>query len=209
MRGFRAILVFVPPGIPHPAAFAPQVHSIRYDTLSEGAVDRAINRVISRAPNTWMYYCYNAEYLFYPFCESRSISEFLAFSKQEERAAVVTYIIDLYAADLRAHPNAVCTQTAQIDSVGYYAQARVDLSHHNFPKERQLDFFGGLRWRFEQYVLSANRKIDREALFTSKLGLQLHPDDNFNDPEYNTCTCRWHNSPSAIILSFRAAKACK
>ena len=157
MRGFRAILVFVPPGIPHPAAFAPQVHSIRYDTLSEGAVDRAINRVIRRVPNTWMYYCYNAEY---PFCESHSISEFLAFNKQEERAAVVTYIIDLYAANLRAHPNAVCTQTAQIDSVGYYAQARVDPSHHNFHKERQLDFFGGLRWRFEQYVPSANRKID-------------------------------------------------
>ena len=116
MRGFRAILVFVPPDIAHPAAFAPQVHSIRYDTLSEGAVDRAINRVIRRVPNTWMYYCYNAEYLFYPFCESRSISEFLAFNKQEERAAVVTYIIDLYAADLRAHPNAVCTQTVQIDS---------------------------------------------------------------------------------------------
>ena len=147
MRGFSAILVFVPPGIPHPAAFAPQVHSIRYDTLREGAVDRAINRVIRRVPNTWMYYCYNAEY---PFCESHSISEFLAFNKQEERAAVVTYISDLYAADLRAHPNAVCTQTAQIDSVGYYAQARVGQSHHNFPNERQLDFFGSLLWRFEQ-----------------------------------------------------------
>ena len=76
---------------------------------------------------------------------------------------MVTYIIDLYAANLRAHPNAVCTQTAKtakIDSVGYYAQARVDPSHHNFHKERQLDFFGGLRWRFEQYVPSANRKID-------------------------------------------------
>ena len=160
MRGFRAILVFVPPGIPHPAAFAPQAHSIRYDTLSEGAVGSAINRVIRRVPNTWIYYCYSTEYLLYSFCESRSIRQFLAFNKQEERVAVVTYIIDLYAADLRAHPNAVCTQMAQIDSVEYCAQARVGPSHHNFPKERQLDFFGGLLWRFEQYVPSANRKID-------------------------------------------------
>ena len=56
MRGFRAILFFVPHGIPHPAAFAPQAGSIRYHTLSEEGVDRAINRVIRRVPNTWMYY---------------------------------------------------------------------------------------------------------------------------------------------------------
>ena len=65
---------------------------------------------------------------------------------------MLTYTIDLYAADLSQNPNAVCTQTAQIDSSGYYAQTRVDPDNHNFPKERQLDFFGGLRWRFDQYV---------------------------------------------------------
>ena len=53
----------------------------------------------------------------------------------------------------------------------------------------------------------ANRKIDRIALFTSKLGLQRQPGDTFNDPEYDTYTGRWQNSPSATILSFRAAKA--
>ncbi len=207
MRGFRSILVFIPPGIAHPEGFASQVCCICYDTLGEGAVECAINRIIHWNPDTWMYYCYNAEYLFYPFCETRSIGEFLAFNTQEERAAMVTFIIDLYAADLRQNPNAVCTQTAQIDSSGYYAQTRLDPDQHNFPKERQLDFFGGLRWRFDQYVPSTLRKIDRIGLFTSKPGLQLQPDDTFNDPEYNTYTGLWHNSPSAAILSFRAAKA--
>ena len=207
MRDFRSILVFVPKGIAHPDGFAPEVHSIRYDTHSEEAVTCAINRIILWAPDTWMYYCYNAEYLFYPFCETRSIRELLAFNTQEERAAMLTYTIDLYAADLSQNPNAVCTQTAQIDSSGYYAQTRVDPDNHNFPKERQLDFFGGLRWRFDQYVPNAQRKIDRVGLFKSKPGLQLHPDDTFNEPEYNTYTGLWHNSPSAAILSFRAAKA--
>ena len=140
MRGFRAILFFVPHGIPHPAAFAPQAGSIRYHTLSEEGVDRAINCVIRRVPNTWIYYCYNAEHLFYPYYESRSISEFLAFSKQAERAAVVTYIINLYAANLRTHPNAVCTQTVQIDRTRCCAQASVDPSHHNFSKSGSCFF---------------------------------------------------------------------
>ena len=61
-------------------ALPPEVHSIRYDTNGEEAVTCAINRIILWAPDTWMYYCYNAEYLFYPFCETRSISELLAFN---------------------------------------------------------------------------------------------------------------------------------
>jgi len=46
MRGFRSILVFIPPGIAHPEGFASQVCCICYDTLSEGAVESAINRII-------------------------------------------------------------------------------------------------------------------------------------------------------------------
>ena len=143
MRGFRSILVFVPKGIAHPDGFAPEVHSIRYDTHDEEAVTCAIDRIILWAPDTWMYYCYNAEYLFYPFCETRSISELLAFNTQEERAAMLTYTIDLYAADLSQNPNAVCTQTSQIDSSGYYAQTRVDPDNHKLSQRATAGFF----WR--------------------------------------------------------------
>ena len=46
-----------------------------------------------------------------------------------------------------------------------------DPANHNHPKERQLDFFGGLRWRFEEHVPPARRRIDRIALFKAKPGL--------------------------------------
>ena len=45
----------------------------------------AINRIVKAAPSVWMYYCYNAEYLFYPFCETRSVGELLAFHTEERR----------------------------------------------------------------------------------------------------------------------------
>jgi hypothetical protein len=70
-----------------------------------------------------------------------------------------------------------------------------------------LDFYGGLRWRFEQYVPKTQRRIDRVASFLCKRRLQLQTDEAFNDPEYNTYTGAWHYSLSAAVLSFRAAKA--
>ena len=143
MRGFRSILVFIPQSIVHPEVFATEVPTIRYDTLDKEAVECAINPILHWAPDTRMYYCYNVEYLFYPFCKTRSIGEFLAFNTQEELATLVTFIIDLYAADLDQNPNVVCTQTAQIENSGYFAQTQVDPGHHNLPEERQLGFLVG------------------------------------------------------------------
>ena len=125
---------------------------LRYDTLTNGAVPQVINAVINAAPNIWMYYCFDAEYLFYPFCESRRIGEILEFNTSEDRNAMMILVIDLYAADLTTTPNAVSLTDAMIDATGYYAPARTTPDNHNFLLECQLDFYGGLRWRFEQYV---------------------------------------------------------
>ncbi|KKL51071.1 hypothetical protein LCGC14_2299130, partial [marine sediment metagenome] len=75
------------------------------------------------------------------------------------------------------------------------------------PKERQLDFYGGLRWRFEEHVPKARRRIDRIALFRARKGLRLRDDHTFNDEEYNTYSCPWHHNVTSAICSFRAAKA--
>jgi len=55
-------------------------------------------------------------------------------------------VVDLYAGDLDKAPNAVSLENAHMDKSGYYALARKDKD--NEFEERQLDFFGGLRWRF-------------------------------------------------------------
>ncbi len=72
-----------------------------------------------------------------------------------------------------------------------------------------MDFFGGLRWRFEEHVPWNRRRIDRIALFKTKQGLQLRSDHTFTDEEYNTYSCPWHHNLTAAICSFRAAKALK
>ena len=137
------------------------------------------------------------------------MGELLAFHTEERRDAMLTYVVDLYADDLGAAPNAVSLDNAFLDRSGYYALARPDGTPDNHPKERQLDFFGGLRWRFEEHVPAARRKIDRISLFRAKPGLRMRDDHTFTDEEYNTYACPWHHNITASICSFRTAKALK
>ena len=205
--GFAQVIVFGAPQIQVSRALMPRVTRVFCDMLADGALERVVNGVIDMAPGTWLYYCYNAEYLFYPFCEHRSIAEMVAFNVEERRDSVLSYVIDLYAGDLHAFPNAVSLDEAHLDRSGYYALARHDRNNH--PAERQLDFFGGLRWRFEEHIPVPRRRIDRVALFRAKPGLRLSGMHLFNDAEYNTFACPWHNSLTAALCSFRTAKALK
>ncbi|WP_092079253.1 hypothetical protein [Poseidonocella sedimentorum] len=207
-RGFRTVLAFAPADIALSDALPETVQPVAYDTRAPGMLTEAMNALIAAAPGVWFYYGYNAEYLYYPFCESRSIGEMLTFHGEERRAAMLAYVVDLYADDLEAHPGAVSRQDAFLDSAGYYALARRD-GEDDHPKERQLDFFGGLRWRFEEHVPEDRRRIDRIALFRARAGLRLLPDHRLNDEEMNTYACPWHHNLTAAVVSFRTAKALK
>ncbi|MGR3291925.1 MAG: hypothetical protein ACU0C9_12130, partial [Paracoccaceae bacterium] len=81
--------------------------------------------------------------------------------------------------------------------------------NNNHPKERQLNFYGGLRWRYEEHIPEIRRQIDRIPLFRSKPGLKLNTNHTFNDEEYNTYSCPWHHNITLAIASFRTAKALK
>jgi len=205
--GFAQVVLLAHDGI----AVAPEVEAlvqrVTCDTHADNALITAVNQAIRALPGVWIYYCYNAEYLFYPFCETRNIREMLAFHTEERREAVLSYVIDLYADDLDRHPNAVSLDHANLDRSGYYALGRPDPANHNHPRERQLDFFGGLRWRFEEHIPLPRRKIDRIALFRAKADLVLRPDFTFSDEEYNTYACAWHHNITTAIASFRTAKA--
>lgn len=206
--GFKHVIACMPAQFDLPRDLAETVIRVDYDMSPDGALETAVNKVIAALPTgTWLYYSYNAEYLFYPFCETRTIGEMLGFHAEERRDAILAYVVDLYADDLDAHPNAVALDQAHLDRSGYYALARPDAKGH--PKERQLDFFGGLRWRYEEHVPSTRRKIDRIPLFRTKPDLQLRADHTFNDEEYNTYSCEWHHNLTCAICSFRTAKALK
>jgi hypothetical protein len=206
--GFPSVLLLADRQIALPVDIAERIDRVDYDVFADTALVRAVNQIAAAAtPGVWIYYCFNAEYLFYPFCETRSVRELLGFQIEERRSAILSYVIDLYAENLADFPDAVSLDTAHMDKSGYYALGRPDVANHNHPKERQLDFFGGLRWRLEEHVPMKRRKIDRIALFRAKPGLELRTNFTFSDEEYNTYACPWHHNISTAIVSFRTAKA--
>jgi hypothetical protein len=207
--GFTKVIAFMPEEFDLPRDVKELVIRVDYSMVQEDTMETAINRVIEAAEGQWLYYCYNAEYLFYPFCETRNIIEMLAFHTEERRSSMLSYVVDLYADDLTEKPDAVSLENAHLDRSGYYALARHDAAPPNHPKDRQLDFFGGLRWRFEEHVPAARRKIDRISLFRAKPGLKIRDDHTFNDEEYNTYSCPWHHNITSAVCSFRTAKALK
>ncbi|TQS71677.1 hypothetical protein ERN12_11725 [Rhodobacteraceae bacterium] len=207
--GFLQVIAFMSKDLPLPASLSKKVHRVDYDTHQRHATVTAVNAVNDACPaKTWLYYCYNTEYLFYPFSETRRVGEMLSFHTEERRPAMLSYVIDLYTSDLGRNPNGVCLDDAMLDRAGYYALARTH-PEDNCPKDRQLNFYGGLRWRFEEHVPEKRRKIDRISLFTTAPGLRLRSDHTFNIEEYNTYSCPWHHNLTAAIVSFRAAKALK
>ena len=205
--GFPVVVLLAPPEITLPTKIEAGIHRVDHDVHAEGAMVDAVNRIIEAIPDIWLFYCYNAEYLFYPFSETRNVPELIAFHSEERREALLTYVIDLYAGDLSQSPNAVSLADAHLDKSGYYALGRPDAANHNHPRERQLDFFGGLRWRFEEHVSPHRRKIDRICLFKTRPGLTLRPDFTLSDEEMNTYACPWHNNITTALVSFRTAKA--
>jgi len=208
--GFRQIFVVAPPDItvpPAPDGAKAAQHIIRARSRAAGTTQTAVNTLIDKAPGEWIHYCYNGEYLFFPFCEHRSVNEMITWVTEERRTSILTYVIDLYAEDLNAHPDAVSRETAMLDGSGYYAEGRPDENNHGHPKERQLNFYGGLRWRFEEHVPKPKRKIDRIGLFQAQPNLRLREDHTLSDEEMNTYSCAWHHSLTAAIVSFRVAKA--
>ena len=206
-RQFKSLIVVGSSDIALDATLSKQVIRVHHNMMADDALTDVMNGIIAAASGAWVYYCYNSEYLFHPFCESRSVGEMISFCMEERRYSVLAYVIDLYAGDLDEHPDAVSLDDAFLDKTGYYALGR-KVGNNDFA-ERQLDFFGGLRWRFEEHVPAPRRRIDRVAMFLAKPGLSLRADHTFNDPEYNTYACPWHHSMTIALCSFRTAKALK
>lgn len=205
--GFRRIFLLIPNDVDLPDTLADPdiIDTIRHPTRQPGTAQAIVNALIGLAPGEWIHYCFNAEYLFFPFCEQRRVGEALAFVTEERRNTVLGYVVDLYAEDLTQCPNAVSLEGAHLDSSGYYAETRRNAD--NEVLDRQLNFYGGLRWRFEEHVPEAKRRIDRPALFQAVEGLTLREDNTLSIEEMNTYSCPWHHSLSAAICSFRVAKA--
>jgi hypothetical protein len=205
--GFKRVILLAKDDIVVPQDLEDKISRITVPDLVGAGLPSYVNQLNAAAPNIWLYYCFNAEYLFFPFMESRSVGEMLDFHTEERREAMLSYVIDLYAENLTDHPNAVSLDTAHFDGTGYFATPRENPDENWAVKDRQVDCFGGLRLRFEEFVPWARRKIDRTAIFRTKPGLTLREDFTLSDEEMNTYACPWHNNLTSAIVSFRTAKA--
>lgn len=203
--GFGQLVLFCPAGIALPDDLDENVHRVDFDTTAEAALCTVTNAVIKAAQGQWIYYCYNAEYLIFPFCETRSIGELLTFMAEERRDSVMSYTIDLYARDLTRTPDAVDPTAPYFDRSGYFALARKDAQGQQL--ERQMNIHGGLRWRFEEHIAKARQRLDRSALFRAVPGLTMTEDGALSQAEHKTVSCPWHNNITVATASFRTAKA--
>ena len=203
--GFRNILLFAPAELELDTEAAKDVMRVNFPTLSPDTAPTIINTIVGALPaRTWLFYCYNAEYLYYPFAEWRTVGEMLTFHAEERRESMLAYVIDLYAGDLERADDAVALKDAWLDGSGYYARPRAG---DDGPKERQNDFHGGLRWRFEEHIEENRRRIDRIGIVRTKPGIKLRADHTWSEEELNTYACPWHHNLTAAIMSFRTAKA--
>lgn len=163
-----------------------------------------LNRIVRARRDVWLYYGYNAEFLFFPFCEKRGIADALRFMAEERRQHVFCYALDLYAGDIAACPGGVDAEAPLFDGVGYYGAER---RGENGPLARQPEVFGGLRRRFEEHMPHDRRRIDRISVFQTCAGLEILPDYRLNNDEMNTISCPWHHNMTMAVMSFRVAKA--
>jgi hypothetical protein len=212
--GFAQVVVLAPgwvlgrTGLPEDVACV--VHDVR---TAPGGIAAAVSRALAAAaPGTWIYAGHNAEFLFFPFCETRTVAEMLAFHTEERRGAMACMTVDLYPDDLGAVPDGVAAGPARgrahLDAAGYYALPAQDAADGWTALERQVEIHGGLRWRFEHHIPWDRRRLDRIALVRADRGLTLTPDWRVaGDPERNTLNCPWHRNLTAAVASFRVAKA--
>lgn len=203
--GFAAVIVFCAPALVLPAQGDTPLHRVDHDLGAPDALPKVINAISAAAAGQWIYYGYNAEFLMFPFCEYRNVIEMLRFVTEERRRSVQCCLVDLYPDDLTRAPDGVDLDNAHFDGAGYFATARYAPAQGHL--ERQVDIYGGLRWRFEQFIPYPRRRLDRGALFLADRGVQVGADGLFNIAEYNTYACPWHHNLTAAVCSFRAAKA--
>ncbi len=162
-----------------------------------------LNKLMPALADRWIHYCYNAEFLFFPFCENRSISDAVAFSNDEQRRSVSGYTIDLYRPEIDLKGTPLLEPATYFDAAGYYGVS----PEQPAGEAPRAEIFGGLRWRYSEHAPPGRKNIDRTCIFKSSADLRLDHEMIFNQPDYNSISCKWHQNMTMAVASFRAAKA--
>lgn len=197
--GFAAVLLLRPPSLALPEA--PWLRQADGLCRGKAAAARIVTALHRPLAGRWLHVAFNAEYLYFPWCGTRSVADLTAFMDEERRAAVHGMTVDLYPEALDEAPDGVDRDRACLDALGYFAFTRTDDAEYP-----QAEIMGGLHWRFAEHVAPGAR-LDRPALHVARPDLAMTPDLHLSDPALNAVSCPWHNNVTAAIASFRMARA--
>lgn len=168
-----------------------------------------LSKISSALVGQWFHFCFNGEFLHFPFSETRTIDDFCGFLGEERRASAQTIIVDLYSEYLRDAPNVIKPDQAFFDAAPYYYEEISDLTLEDAEEEevaQALDIYGGLRWRHSEYFPEDRQILNRAALIKGQKGVLLNPDLTFADLNLRSLACPWHRSPTTAMTSFRALR---
>jgi len=64
---------------------------VYFNTFADYCVERTLNILMPHLAGAWGYVGYNAENLFFPVSNSRSVAELLAFHTKERAGSMLTF----------------------------------------------------------------------------------------------------------------------
>lgn len=198
--GFAAAILFRPAIVAQPDS--PGLLQVDHLVKSRADAARLLNKLHRPLSGRWIAPIFNSEYLFFPYCETRSVRDFTGFMEEERRLSVHGVTIDLYAENIGEAPDGVSRIAAGFDALGYYGYSHED--GEGFP---QAELYGGLRWRFAERIPAKGQRIDRPALYVAQPDLTVDAEFRFSEAGMNALSCPWHRNPTAAILSFRTVRA--
>ena len=167
------------------------------EPVAEARAHQTLSALIPALAGRWVLWLWNGEYFVFPFGETRQIGDLTDFLADERRRSIYTYALDLYAHDLPAEAEAPEQSDLNIDRIGYHAYPR---------DNQQLRVYGGLGWRYREFLPDSARQIGRTALFLARPDLRMGAERLMEDEEYASVSCPWHHNPTAAIMSMRRAR---
>lgn len=198
LLGLGAVAVLVVGSPPDPDALAERgVVRIAAELADAPARADALNALFAALAGRWLVWHHAGEFVFFPFCETRTLGDIAAFLDSERRRVLYTYAFDLYANVLPEPGEDPRGAELFIDRIGYYA----------FPgAEGALEVYGGLGWRFEELLGNRQRAIGRPALLRPRRGERIGADLRFAEPALDTVSCPWHHNPTGAVVGLRTAR---
>lgn len=172
-------------------------HTIRLDVpTGRESIAAHLNAIAARYPSRWIVWCWAGEYLFFPYCETRTIDDLTDFLGEERRRVLYTYALDLYTPDGSLPDGTVRAASTMFDRLGYHAF---------WEAENRLRLYGSLGWRFEALIADDDRQIGRPALFKASRDARMNAALTFDDADYASVQCAWHHNPTGALMSLRRA----